>query len=166
MRGYNVRRGDRQVDGNEVGDGIIGKIGEYRRIHRVRAQREQDRIAVRFGPRRLYRAAITGRACDIFHDELLSEFLRKVLAGEARIDVNRAARRKGDDGANGPHGIGLRQDDARRREHRSGHAGQTNKAPPVQRIATGRRRRQNPPAGLDAFAHRIVPNLKTLLTRP
>jgi len=97
------------------------------------AQGEQDRVAVRIGPRHLCRAAIAGGACDIFHDELLPEPLRKMRAGEARIDVDRAARRKGDDGANRPHGPGLRQDGARRREHRSGRAGQSNKAPPVQR---------------------------------
>ena len=133
MCGDNVRRRDREVDGDKVGDGIIWKIAEHRRIHHMGAQGEQDRVAVWIGPRHLCRAAVAGCACDIFHDELLPELLREMRAGETRIDVNRAAWRKGDDGANRPHRIRLRQDDARRREHCGGRAGETHKAAPVQR---------------------------------
>lgn len=131
MCGDNVRRRDRKVDGDKVGNRIIWKIAEHRRIHHMGAQSEQDRVTVRFGPRNLRRTAIPGRLVDIFHDELLSEFLQEMLAGEASVKVDRTAWCKGDGGANGPNGIGLRKDDARHREHRGGHAGKTHQASPV-----------------------------------
>ena len=93
----------------------------------MRAEREQDRVAVGRRFRHLGSADIAGGAGDVLDIDLLAELLGELLRHKPREGVSRPTRRKGHDRAHRPGRIGLRPCSARHARQRGRARGQMQK---------------------------------------
>ena len=115
---------DGERDGFEVVDRVVGQAREQRRIDHMRAEREQDRVAVGRRFRHLASADIAGGAGNILDIDLLAELLSELLRHKPREGVGHPTGRKGHDRAHRPRWIGLCPYSARHARQRGSARGQ------------------------------------------
>jgi hypothetical protein len=125
--GEHGRRGDGERDRLEVVDRVVGQAREQRRIDHMRAEREEDGVAVGRRFRHLGGADVSRRAGDVLDIELLAELLRELLRHQPPESVGHPAGRKRHHGAHWPIWIGLRPSAARQARQRGGARGQMEK---------------------------------------
>ncbi len=103
-----IGRGCHQADRREILLGVEGLVGVERRVGRVTARREQQRIAISGGLGNHACGDRPARASPVFHNHGPAQPGAQVIGNQARDDVCRAARRKSHDdphwrfGANRP----------------------------------------------------------------
>ena len=98
---------DDGCDRRDVADEIEIEFVVERRVDRVAATDQEQRVAVRRRSYDDFGADITAGTRPVLDDEWLAEPLRQPLTDQAREDVGRAARGKADNHVHRPRRIGL-----------------------------------------------------------
>src|SRR5262245_66612941 len=119
-------------DRSNIADEVVRKLFIDGRVDRQPDTDQKQGVTVRRRSHDLKRADIAATTRTILNDEMLSKPFRKQLTEQSRVDIVRAAGRKGNDDTHRPRGIGLRSCDMRRKRQRGSARGQ------MQKISAGK----------------------------